>query len=191
MKELLAGFAVEIFRPVVTLLIPGFWVLTPWTIAIFFHYPIDWRFACDHRDGSGLVFVVIATALGMVLENMGAMLEKRFFEHHTKKDYSNWYAYLALAPEREPIGLRYIRTVVLRMKFELGMGVAGPFVLTGIFCIPIISWHFKLFFLSGVLLLTLYFLYESRSSVVVLEETRFEMLKRIQRAGEASDAGKT
>src|SRR5438067_1572603 len=129
MKELLAGFAVEIFRPVVTLLIPGFWVLAPWTIAIFLHYPTDWSFACDHRDGSGLVFVVIATALGMVLENLGAQLEECFFKRLTKNDYSNWYAYLALAPEREPIGLRYIRTVVLRMKFELGMGVAGPMVL--------------------------------------------------------------
>jgi hypothetical protein len=189
MKELLAGFAVEIFRPVVTLLIPGFWVLAPWTIAIFLHYPTDWSFACDHRDGSGLVFVVIATALGMVLENLGAQLEEYFFKRRTKSDYSNWYAYLALAPEREPIGLRYIRTVVLRMKFELGMGVAGPMVLVGIICIPI-DITLKLAFGGITLALTLYFLYESWSSVALLEETRLEMLKRIPHPNETIDAGK-
>src|ERR1700723_1510607 len=124
MKELLAGFAAEIFRPVVTLLIPGFWAMTPWTISMFLHYPTTWTFACAHREGCGLVYVVVATAFGMIFEDLGARLEKFFFERRTK-DYSNWFAYLALAPEREPIGLRYIRAVVLRMKFELGMGLAG------------------------------------------------------------------
>jgi hypothetical protein len=178
MKELLAGFAAEIFRPVVTLLIPGFWMLAPWTIALFFHHPIGWIFAAKHREGSGLVFVVIATALGMILEDLGVRLEQFFFERHTKKDYTNWYAYLALAPEREPIGLRYIRTVVLRMKFELGMGLAGPAVIAGIVCNPI-SLHLKSALIFLVFLLTIYFLYESSCSVVVLEKTRIEMLKHL------------
>jgi hypothetical protein len=184
MKELLAGFATEIFRPVVTLLIPGFWALTPWTIGIFLRYQVDWKFACDHRDGSGLVFVVAATALGMVFENLGARLEELFFKLQ-KNDHSNWYAYLTLAPEREPIGLRYIRTLVLRMKFELSMGLAGIVVLLGIVYIPI-SCHLKSVFGGISLALTLYFLFESWSSVSLLEKTRVEILNRIAPLSETS-----
>jgi hypothetical protein len=184
MKELLAGFAAEVFRPVVTLLIPGFWALTPWTIGLFLHYQIDWKFACDHRDASGLVFVVAATAIGMVLENLGARLEV-LFSTCQKNDRSNWYAYLMLAPEREPIGLRYIRTLVLRMKFELSMGISGLIVLFGIIYIPI-SCHLKLVFGGVTLALITYFLFESWSSVSLLEETRVEILKRISRLSETS-----
>jgi hypothetical protein len=178
MKELFAGFATDVFRPVVTLLIPGFWALTPWIIGLFLHYQIDWKFACDHREASGLVFVVAATAVGMVLENLGARLEECFYNRQ-KNDRCNWYAYLTLAPEREPIGLRYIRTLVLRMKFELSMGIAGLIVLLGIvFYIPI-SWHLKLLFSVITLALTIYLLYEGWCSVSLLEKTRVEILKRI------------
>ena len=177
MKELFAGFATDVFRPVVTLLIPGFWALTPWIIGLFLRYQIDWKFACDHREASGLVFVVAATALGIVLENLGARLEECYYNRQ-KNDRSSWYAYLTLAFEREPIGLRYIRTLVLRMKFELSMAIAGLIVLPGIIYIPV-SCHLKL--VSGVLTLalTLYFFWESWSSVSLLEKTRVEILKRI------------
>jgi hypothetical protein len=178
MKELLAGFAAEIFRPVITLLIPGFWALSPWLTALLLHYSASWNFVCIHRDGSGLVFVVAATAAGLILENLSARLEKHFFERHTK-DYSNWFAYLALALETEPIGLRYIRTVVLRMKFEFGMGIAGFFALCGAICTPV-SITIKVIFISAVLALSFYFVYEGKESVVLLENTRIELLKRIQ-----------
>jgi hypothetical protein len=62
-------------------------------------------------------------------------------------------------------------------------------VLVGIICIPI---DITLKLASGgiTLALTLYFLYESCSSVALLEETRFEMLKRIPQPNETMDAGK-
>jgi hypothetical protein len=97
MKELLAGFAVEIFRPVVTLLIPGFWALTPWTISMFLNYPISWTFASNHREGSGLVFVAVATAVGIILENLRVRLEVCLFKSHAKDNHTNLYDYLALA----------------------------------------------------------------------------------------------
>jgi hypothetical protein len=181
MKELLAAFAAEVFRPVVTLLIPGFWAMAPWTIAMFLHYPATWSFACSHRDGSGLVFVVIATALGMILEDLGARLEKFFFDRHTN-DYSTWFSYLALALDREPIGLRYIRTVVLRMKFELGMGLASVIALIGAVCTPV-SIVMKSVVVFLALLLFIYFIHEGSCSVVLLEKTRAEILKRIAPLG--------
>ena len=62
-------------------------------------------------------------------------------------------------------------------------------VLVGIICIPI-DITLKLALCGVTLALTLYFLYESWSSVALLEETRFEMLKRIPPPNETMDAGK-
>jgi hypothetical protein len=185
MKELLAGFAAEVFRPVVTLLIPGFWALSPWTIALFLHYSVTWSFVCVHRDGSGLVFVVAATAVGLVLENLSARLERCFFDRYTE-DYSNWFDYLALALETEPIGVRYIRAIVLRMKFEFGMGLAGILALGGAICTPV-SVVIKIIFVSIVLILSLYFVCEGKESVELLEKTRIQLLKRIRSSNKEND----
>jgi hypothetical protein len=52
------------------------------------------------------------------------------YERHAKE----WFDYLRLAFEREPVGHRYLRTLVLRLKFELGMAVASvPFTLASFF----------------------------------------------------------
>jgi hypothetical protein len=187
LKELLAAFAAEIFRPVVTLLIPGFWALTPWTISMFLHYPMTWDFVSRHHEGGGLVFVVFATAVGMILENLGSRLEICYDRRCAKGSSENWYAYLALAVDPEPIGLRYIRTIVLRMKFELAMCSAGPIALIGIVCIPV-NVRFKIAAFCIALVLTLYFQFESSESVRQLEKTRIEMLHRLSNANPNKNA---
>jgi len=80
MKELLAGFAVDIFRPVVTLVVPGFWALTPWIVAMFLCCPSSWVFANAHPDGSGIAIVVAGTTAGLLFEDLGVRLENLFFK---------------------------------------------------------------------------------------------------------------
>jgi hypothetical protein len=45
-------------------------------------------------------------------------------EKRDGKQIANWYAYLRTAFGADPIGRRYIRALVLRLKFELGIAFA-------------------------------------------------------------------
>lgn len=64
----------------------------------------------------------------MVFEDLGARWEvqldhwadARTDNEHTK----NWWQYLQTSFKSEPIGRRYARTMVLRLKFELGTAFA-------------------------------------------------------------------
>lgn len=174
MKELLAGFAVDIFRPVVTLVVPGFWALTPWLVAMFLYYRPSWSFANAHPDGSGIAIVLAATTAGLIFEDLGVQLESFFFKRFGYT-YKSWYAYLKLAQRTEAIGVRYIRTLVLRLKFEQGMAVSGPFAFSGVLLMPV-SACMKFSLAVLVIVVTLYLAYEVRCSVRLLEETRVGIL---------------
>jgi hypothetical protein len=54
--------------------------------------------------------------------------DRRTGSNHTKE----WYAYLRTAFVCEPIGRRYIRTLVTRLKFELGTSIAALIAAVGI-----------------------------------------------------------
>lgn len=178
MKEILAAFAAEIFRPVVTLLIPGFWSLAPWLVTIFLRHHVVWQFVLDYRIPSSLVFLVAATAVGMILENLGGELENIFFRKHGKRAHENWHNYLALALEPQPIAFSYIRSYVLRMKFEGGMCAGGVSAVVGIATLRI-DCGLKISFLAMALLLTVYLWFQVRSSVSELVDVRQELLIRL------------
>lgn len=178
MKEILAAFAAEIFRPVITLLIPGFWSLTPGLIAIFLRCPVAWQFVLNHRVASSLVFLVASTTAGMILENLGGELENKFFRKHGDNALENWYAYLALALEPKPIALSYIRSYVLRMKFEGGMCAGGVSAIIGIAFLSI-DCCLKITLLVMAFSMTVYLFFQVKSSVRELVDVRRELLNRL------------
>lgn len=174
MKELLAGFAADVFRPIVTLLIPGFWLLTPWVVGILWHYPKVRDFAFAYGDACGLVFIVASTAVGFILEDLGSRLEELSSARH-KHDKANWYSYLRLSDDDECIGTRYISSLVLRLKFELGMAAAGPICLGGLLWLPL-SWQIKSVLCAIVAVITAGLACEGHSSANTLENARKQIL---------------
>lgn len=112
----------------------------------------------------------------MIFENLGGQIEECYLRHTAEYSIEDWYEYLRLAPEREPIGFRFIRTYVLRMKFELGMATACPMALLGTLILPI-SFVQKSMLAVFILFLFVYFLWEGRGSVTTLVRTHREMLK--------------
>src|SRR6516164_8132654 len=126
--NLFAAFQSEVFRPLVTLLIPGAFGISSWTIVLLWKYPHLKGLAFAYPIETAVILFFVIPAAGMLIEDLGARfetyrdgkLDKKSNGEHTRL----WDDYLrtAYGKDNEPIGRGYIRTVVLRLKFELGMG---------------------------------------------------------------------
>jgi hypothetical protein len=171
MKELFAAFAAEIFRPIITLLLPGIWAITPGLIAIFLKSHEVWQFVSVYRTPSALVFLTIATAMGMILENFGGELENFYFRKHGQKALDEWYQYLRLPRDPDLIAFSYIRSYVLRMKFEAGMAAASLFALIGTVLLPVPPFQKTMYVLIELGLL-LYLGYQVKESTHELVSVR-------------------
>jgi hypothetical protein len=182
MKELTATFHSEVFRPVVTLVIPGFYAISTLSIVFWQHAPGLHHYVNDFPGLAATIMLLTVLTVGLIAEEIGARLEIHFdkvlektdgYKEHTEE----WFAYLRLAFDREPIGHRYLRSLVLRLKFELGMTVASvPFVLGAL--LLQIPWICRSVLLAVSVLLAIYLWLEAKSSDKNLSDLRREMLKK-------------
>jgi len=127
MPNFFSAFTSEVFRPLVTLLIPGAIAMSTWFIALLWRFCTLRELVFSNHAESGLVLALAMAFSGLVLEDMGARFESWLDDRrkqHDQSHFENWYAYLRTAFVAEPIGRRYIRTLVLRLKFELGTAFA-------------------------------------------------------------------
>ena len=87
----------------------------------------DFLTTCD-RLMLVLVCVLVGVTAGLFLENAGAMIEVHIHDCRLKAMYNDfddcWKKFLQLSYEHEPVGHRYLRNLLMRMKFELSMGCA-------------------------------------------------------------------
>jgi len=130
MKELTSAFQSEVFRPVVTLVVPGSFAASTISIACWQRNLRIQEFVKDFPGFSGIIVLLIVLACGLTAEDFGSGIERHFDELTRRtagheKHLDEWFAYLRLAFDKEPVGHRYLRTLVLRLKFELGMAIAS------------------------------------------------------------------
>ena len=183
MKELTGAFHSEVFRPIVSLVVPGFFATFTTSIVVWQKIKFVPMFVDSHPGTAAItMFLVILTA-GMTTEDIGAHLERNFDERLCKvngyeQHNEEWYDYLRLAFEREPIGHRYLRSLVLRLKFELGMTIASIPFAGGVLFIEM-SWCWRIFFaLIAPLAGWFYFRIEAKCSNRELSTVRREVLKK-------------
>jgi hypothetical protein len=173
-------FKREIFRPFVTLLIPGAVAIIPY-ILILLHYHSELLDFWNKNSGSILTLLLLfAVAVGLIIEDLGAWIESSVLDKILKKKNSNhmvdWDEYLKLSFEKEPIGQQYLDTIVLRMKFELGFGIALIIFFAGLLWYNIIngfcSWISFLIMTFFIVILCAYLFRESYDSAKTLGKTR-------------------
>lgn len=181
--DLATAFKSEVFRPLVTLILPGATALAPYVILLREQEIGVRQFWNDHTTAAFIVIALAAIAIGRIFETLGARIEALWDEHlenetHTFK--ATWYRYLRLTLPEEPIGQRYLRTVTLSLKFELGMVSALPACYLGILLLECkvnrLSNHGEILLGALFLLGALWFLAESWSSVRVLARVRAELV---------------
>jgi hypothetical protein len=127
MPNFFSAFTSEVFRPLVTLLIPGAIAISTWFVALLWHFQDLRNLVFNNHAEVGIVLVLAMTFAGLILEDMGARVETLFDarrQRQGRKQFDDWYAYLRTAFKADPIGRRYVRTLVLRLKFELGIAFA-------------------------------------------------------------------
>jgi hypothetical protein len=127
MPNFFSAFTSEVFRPLVTLLIPGAIAISTWFVGLLWHFHDLQTLVHNNHAEADLLLVLAMTFVGLVLEDLGARVESRMDsrrEKQTGKQFDHWYAYLRTAFKADPIGRRYLRTLVLRLKFELGTAFA-------------------------------------------------------------------
>ena len=129
MTDLFAAFSNEVFRPIVTLVLPGGVGISSWFIACLQNDRFRALVSANHAEAA-LVLVMSALFVGLLIEDLGVRLERSVFDRirdsrwlmNGKLD-EEWWAYLRLAFKTEPGGRRHIRTVVMNFKFELGSAI--------------------------------------------------------------------
>jgi hypothetical protein len=182
--DLSSAFRTEVFRPVATIAIPGTVAIGPYLLVARYHHQFVSRAWQQHPTVTGLVLAFGVVAVGLIIEDIGSRIEL-LWDHHLKERYEDieteWYEYLMLAPDPEPIAQRYLRTITLRLKFELGLGLALPIMWVGLAWLEQIvnlwtTWGF-VFFSIAVLGLAVYLLWESRSSSEILVRLRQRMVR--------------
>ena len=117
----------DVFKPLVSIAIPGGIAVAPYVILAQHYIPATTAFWHDHDAAFTSIVVAVILAIGLMLEDLGALIESRLdasLDKKTSSQVSNWNAYLKLQTKDEFIAQRYIRTVVTRLKFELSMGPA-------------------------------------------------------------------
>ena len=182
MKEITAAFQSEVFHPIATLVVPGFFSLSTLSTAIWQRHPVIQKMAEAHPGLATIVAVIVVLASGLTTEDLGARLEHYFDQHLKKKPgyerhYEEWFDYLRIAFEKEPVGHRYLKTLVLRLKFELGMAIASLFSATGALLLQT-PWFWRCAICGGALLSCLFFAHEAKSSNKTLSELRRELLRK-------------
>jgi hypothetical protein len=122
-------------------ILPGLIMFWPYAIIIFRYFD----FQLNHQLNDYLVFVsiiffIFALGIGTLIEDIGARLEQNLDNKFCKEEKISknifddiWYRYLniKILKVKEPILLRYYRTLLLRLKFELHTSVSIVLMLVG------------------------------------------------------------
>jgi hypothetical protein len=137
MKELFSVFTAEVFRPLVTLVLPGGLAASSWFIALTEKCPTVRRLVLANHIETALLFLLAALFLGLVIDDVGARIESSILDPRLEREtggkhMANWHAYLCSSIPREVVGRGYLRALVLRLKFELGAAIGTVFAVVGL-----------------------------------------------------------
>lgn len=201
--DLISAFKSELFRPLTTIVVPGSFVAAPWWLVAMARHSDLADLVFDNPNAFVVIFLVIATAIGFLLENIGARIEgcwDRKLNDGENRHIEKWNGYLQLETKDEIVGQRYLQTIVTRMKFELAFAPALILASLGMLefnrIMPTWDWTSFLCWFVFAMGLSAYLLYESFTSADTAAKARDQVIagvaaKRARAARIATSGGKT
>ena len=175
----------EVFRPSVTLIGPGALASSPYIILAYTHFE---SFKTAIHTESFLFFsfgLILFATLGLIIDSIGADIEI----HNDKKIESEkdhygledrWNEYLRIVFEKEPVGHRFLRTVVLKLKVELNFVPALLVTIPGIVLAAICNFVSILtvsILIVVIIIMSFWLFTRSKETSRALDDIRKEILK--------------
>jgi hypothetical protein len=181
-----SAFQSEVFRPLVTILIPGGLAASSWIIFVLWKFPALKDLIGRNHTETAWILVLLITAIGLVIEDWGARIETvwdRAADRQSDGEHTRtWHEYLRCAFVADPIGRRYTRSVVLRLKFELGTACGCLIAALGLVGLVILGLNCG----TGLVLIVLSVVFagwqiiEAKDTHALLAITRKELLQEIR-----------
>jgi hypothetical protein len=187
-------------RVFIQLIVPGIISIFPYCIFIHTVFPKEINYLLENTSVCVTGVFIVSLVIGMILENIGSAIEVNIYDKKNSKNntkyYEIWEKYLLLKFDGgEPVGLRYIRNVLLRMKFELSFGLSllpatfGLFILNSRINFIDSIFYQVIFFLITPMILSFYILfYEGYNSSLILANTRKLLVEKY--SGNESEVNK-
>jgi hypothetical protein len=159
--------------------------VSTWFIALVWRFPALHDLVSRNHADAGFLLLLATIFAGMVFEDFGARWEvqlDRWADARTDNGHGrNWRTYLQAAFKSDPIGRRYARTLVLRLKFELGIAFATISAGLGLSWLMVLGLGFSAAVWLGLFCLsfTAWGLVEAKETHKVLSKTRAALLENI------------
>ena len=185
MPNFFSAFTTDVFRPLATLLIPGAIGVSTWFIALVWHFVTLRDVVTRNHTDTGFVLLLVTVFAGMVFEDFGARWEvqlDRWADRRTANQHTrDWWKYLQTVFKSDPVGRRYARALVLRLKFELGVAFGMVSAGLGLIWLAALGLQFATVAAIGFLCLafTAWGLTEATETHKVLSKTRAALLSGI------------
>lgn len=186
----------DINRIILQLLIPGIFSATPFYLLFINSFEGAKEYLLKSDAICTTVLFIISLTIGLILEDLGSWIE-RGIDNVNKKKYSTaeegnrdidkeWDAYLKLEmkPESDTVAQRYLRTILIRMKFELSFFVSLLVMIMGLVFLNLKisfleSWcKFSIICIALPLLIAIYLLWEASDSSKLMIKTRKRILDK-------------
>lgn len=127
---------------IATLVAPGAFAGAPFACAALAAAPTVSEYLAANAGAATLIAVVTAIGIGLFCESLGSYAEFYLIDKR-RKDYQEfqkmWWQYLRIAWDREPIGQRYLRQLLVTFKFELNMAIATSLAAVGVLVVAIVG----------------------------------------------------
>ena len=120
---------------IATVVAPGAFASSPYAWWFLSAHPDLQVFLNNHEAVMVALAILVWTTMGFVVESVGSYVEVYLIDRRrsdSEQLLRDWWQYLQIAWDREPIGQRYLRRLVVSFKFELNMSVALVLSLPGV-----------------------------------------------------------
>lgn len=120
---------------VATLVVPGAVASGAYIWLAMSSLPETASFLAQRDVLTTVLLIVFWIAVGFFIESVGSYVEVYLIDSRRKdhdKMMKTWWEYLRLAWTNEPIGVRYMRRLLVSFKFELNMLAASFFAIPGV-----------------------------------------------------------
>jgi hypothetical protein len=179
-KELFSAFSTAVFHHLVSIVLPGLAAIGGWFL-YFEARPSFSQLVGNNHTETAFITMLVSIFVGTIIDDLGTRVERGWLDMREKKrthgqHQEEWWAYLRKRFDVEPTGLRHLRRLVARLKFELGVPIGLLMTVPSIWLNPTVNSLAAIIGTSLGSLLCIYLLFEAAATHALLAELRHQLL---------------